>query len=209
MTSLAQPNTPPLLRAAQAVAGPSGRDYTATAILGILLIVAVGLMARLDYLQSRWQVGLQQDAAVAVALNDSATGMLVFDASGRIVASNKAARNLLGITENTQHTIHEFHRIEMRSRIDTLFGDILQRVQTTQQGRKYQIDCTIPVPVDNGPRVLQHFQVLVRVAPQMHSEPRIIAFITPQEPTTAIVPNRTAAVTNLTDPALVPLSPLQ
>jgi PAS domain-containing protein len=186
----AQTQTPPrLLQAAHILSSPQGRDYTATAVLGALLLVALGLMWRLDYLQTRWQDTLQQDAAVTAALNESATGTIVFDATGRIVASNKAARDLLGISPDSRHTIHEFHKLEARARIDRLIGTVLAQVQLSQRAHKYYIDCRIPVPIDGGQRAEPRpFQILVRVAPQMLSTPHIIAFITPQEPTLAIVP---------------------
>lgn len=178
-----------LLRVAHAVAGPAGRDYTATAILGVLLILAVGLMARLDYLQGRWQIGLQQDAAVVTALNDNGTGTLILDGAGRIVASNKAARDLLGIAPDVVHNIHEFHKIEHRAKIDALLRGSLDFVRDTQRGQKYQLDCMIPVPVDGGPRVPRPFQILIRVAPQLRSEPSVVAFIAPREPTTVLTPS--------------------
>lgn len=184
-----QTQTPPLLQAAHVLSGPQGRDYTATAALGVLLLVALGLLMRLDYLQNKWQTTLQQDAAITAALNESATGTIVFDAAGGIVASNKAARDLLGLSPDSRHTIQEFHRVEARARVNTLIGTVLAQVQLSQRAHKYIIDCRIPVPIDGGQRAESRpFHVLVRVSPQMLSTPHIIAFITPQEPTLAIVP---------------------
>lgn len=197
--------TPPFMQAACALAGPQGRDYTATAALGVLLLVAFGLMWRLDYLQGKWQATLQQDAAVTAALNESDMGTLVFDASGRIVASNKAARDLLGINPDVRHTIHEFHKLDSRARIDTLIGTVLAQVQHTQRGHKYYIDCRIPVPLDGGQKAEPRpFQILVRVSPQMLSTPHIVAFITPQEPTLAVLPRSGAPEPH--PPEFVPLT---
>ena len=193
MAAQTQTAPPPLLQAATVLASPQGRDYTATAALGVLLLVALGLLVRLDYLQNKWQIALQQDSAVTAALNESATGTIVFDATGRIVASNKAARDLLGLSPDSRHTIHEFHRVEARARIDTLIGMVLAQVQLSQRAHKYYIDCRIPVPIDGGQRAEpQPFHILVRVAPQRMSTPHIIAFITPKEPTLAIVPQSRA-----------------
>lgn len=192
MKSMSRSNAPSLLRVARAVAGPSGRDYTATTILGGLLVLAVGLMARLDYLQARWQLGLQQDAAVVAALNETGTGTLVLDATGQIVASNKAARGLLGIASDASHNIHDFHKIEARPKITALLNDSLRVARETQHGQKYQLDCIIPVPVDGGPRVPRPFQILIRVAPQPYSEPHIVAFVSQREPIKTLTPQSAA-----------------
>lgn len=171
-------------QAARAVAGQRGRDYMATGVLIAALGLTVLLSARIDYLQQRWQDRLDNEAGTIAALNDSGTGVVVFDDTGRVVATNNAARNLLGLDLGRQYTVHDFHGMAAVDAVVDELSKLRNTARVESQSYRTQKSCLMAVPVGASTgQTLKPLDVVVRVVPRAYGGSRIVAFVTQQDQT--------------------------